>query len=513
MGIALRYLRLPERPLFTTIGLILVVFWLFGAGNRLPSWMTANRDLGGGDIEMFFLSGIVMVAASTFVIVYNTDLILNFFTLISRRAGRILPAVKTAIAYPMASKFRTGMTMAMISLVMFALTTMSTMNFNFEQLYLTDKARGGWDVEVAENSNNPVGDLRQALAGSEVDTSQFTSLGTLGVAKPLVSELRQEKQADQEQKDFAFYLVKSADEGFLSDPGLTFMARATGYADDASVWEAMRTNPNFAVIDTNALPQGFAMGGMDIFALDGVTTSTKEFEPINVEVHDSATGSTANVQIIGILSYGASGAGPFSSFAGLITSSAVVKEVFGGPNFSVHFIRLADPSQSKAVADEIESALFTTGAQADSIKAQREDETAMFRNFLYLMQGFMGLGLVVGVAAVGVISFRTVVERRQQIGMLRAIGYKRSTVALSFLMESSFITLLGIGSGLGLALMLSYFLVTGGELGGGEIQGFYVDWVQIIFISAFAYLASLLMTFIPARQAASIPIAEALRYE
>ncbi len=35
----------------------------------------------------------------------------------------------------------------------------------------------------------------------------------------------------------------------------------------------------------------------------------------------------------------------------------------------------------------------------------------------------MGLGLLVGVAAVGVIAFRTVVERRQQIGVLRAIGY------------------------------------------------------------------------------------------
>jgi putative ABC transport system permease protein len=136
----------------------------------------------------------------------------------------------------------------------------------------------------------------------------------------------------------------------------------------------------------------------------------------------------------------------------------------------------------------------------------------MFRNFLYLMQAFMGLGLVVGVAAVGVIAFRTVVERRQQIGMLRAIGFKRSMVALSFLMESSFVTLLGILSGTGLGLLLSYFLVTGGDLG-GKTDHFYIPWLQVLFISLFAYGASLLMTFIPARQAASIPIAEALRYE
>jgi putative ABC transport system permease protein len=508
LGIGLRYLHIPERPLFTSIGTVLLLFWLFGAGGRLPKWMTANRELSEGGIEMFFLSGIVMVAAATFVLVYNADLLLRLFTLAASRAGRILPAVKTAVAYPMASKFRTGMTIAMISLVIFALTTMSTMNFNFERLFLSEKARGGWDVEVFENPNNPIGDLQQTLAGSEVDTTQFTSLGALEVANPAVAELRQDGQ-----EEFAFYLVKGADVDFLADPGLAFTARATGYKDDESVWEALRTNPKLAIIDANALPQEFAFGGMDLFHLDGVNASTSEFEPIRVTVRDSATASEDEVQIIGILDYAASGSGPFSNFSGLITSPKLIQGVFGGPEYSMYFIRLADPNQAETVAKGIESTLFTTGAQADSIKAQREDETAMFQNFLYLMQGFMGLGLVVGVAAVGVIAFRTVVERRQQIGMLRAIGYQRSTVALSFLMESSFVTLLGILSGVGLALMLSYFLVTGGELGGGEIEGFYVPWLQIILISAFAYFASLLMTFVPARQASSIPIAEALRYE
>ena len=56
----------------------------------------------------------------------------------------------------------------------------------------------------------------------------------------------------------------------------------------------------------------------------------------------------------------------------------------------------------------------------------------------------MGLGLIVGVAALGVISARAVVERRQQIGMLRAIGFRRGMIQLSFLLESSFIALTAI---------------------------------------------------------------------
>ncbi|MEO6397231.1 MAG: FtsX-like permease family protein [Tepidiformaceae bacterium] len=39
------------------------------------------------------------------------------------------------------------------------------------------------------------------------------------------------------------------------------------------------------------------------------------------------------------------------------------------------------------------------------------------------------------------------VERRQQIGMLRAIGFQRSTISMAFLLESSFIAVMGILSG------------------------------------------------------------------
>jgi putative ABC transport system permease protein len=128
------------------------------------------------------------------------------------------------------------------------------------------------------------------------------------------------------------------------------------------------------------------------------------------------------------------------------------------------------------------------------------------------MQSFMGLGLFVGIAAVGVISFRSVVERRQQIGMLRAIGYTRGTVALSFLLESTFVAALGIASGIVLAVWLSYFLVTSDEFPTSD-SSYAVPWSQIALISAFAFVASLVMTIIPSRQAAGVPIAEALRYE
>ena len=68
---------------------------------------------------------------------------------------------------------------------------------------------------------------------------------------------------------------------------------------------------------------------------------------------------------------------------------------------------------------------------ADDLEEQREANIAINR----LLQGFMASGLLVGIAALGVISLRSVVERRQQIGVLRAIGYRRGMVLASFLMD------------------------------------------------------------------------------
>ena len=97
--------------------------------------------------------------------------------------------------------------------------------------------------------------------------------------------------------------------------------------------------------------------------------------------------------------------------------------------------------------------------EAESIQKVVDDAVAASMTFNRLIQGFMGLGLIVGVAALGVISARAVAERRQQIGVLRAIGFRRGMVQAVFLLESSFIALTSIVVGTGLGLLLTYEIV------------------------------------------------------
>src|SRR5207244_8986392 len=241
--------------------------------------------------------------------------------------------------------------------------------------------------------------------------------------------------------------------GFLENSSIPLDHRARGYETDQAVWQDLLAGKDVAVIDSFAVRRGGFGDSPYDFKVTGIDENDKTFAPITLQVRDPLSRRRKQVQVIGVTSLGAS-----TTFAGLYVPDSAVREVFGEAELSNHFVGLKDQSKSKDVAKDIESTLLTAGVQAESIKAKVDEDQALSRNFFYLMQGFMSLGLLVGIAAVGVIAFRMVVERRQQIGMLRAIGYKRSTVALSFLLESSFVTLLAIFSGLVLAIWLSYFL-------------------------------------------------------
>jgi putative ABC transport system permease protein len=390
---------------------------------------------------------------------------------------------------------------------------MTTIQGNFDRIFLADEARGGYDVVAYENPSNPVPDLVASLqqanggqAGSDgaVDTSKIEYVDSIADANPSVADLR---MANQEHVDWQDYSIMGVSEGFIEHNELKLQSRAKGYDSDGAVWDAMRSGGNYAVIDAFAIGDG-GFGSDGQFQLQGVDQKETTFDPPKVLVHDATTGKVQEVEVIGVLNTASSGL-----FSGLLLPQPVFDDLYEKPLLTVHFVKLQPGTDATQYARDIESTLLAQGVQADSIQKIIDDFQAQSRGFLYLIQGFMGIGLFVGIAAVGVIAFRTVVERRQQIGMLRAIGYTRRAVALSFIMESSFTALLGIVSGIALALLLAYQLMQTDDFIQGGVPSFYIPWLQILAIGGFAFIASLVMTIIPSRQASSIPIAEALRYE
>ncbi len=510
LALILRRFGVPERGVFTAVGLFVLAWWCvpFSVHNKI--W----GKLQGG-IEMFFFSGIALVTGAVLLIVFNTDLLLKFVTWIGKPFGRYAPAFKTGVAYPLANRGRTGMTLAMFGLIIFALVVMSVLNTTFGKAFTSDTTLGGWDVAAATNSNNPVGDFKGAVqqAGA-VNTNDWTALGVNHIVYANNTQVR-----IAGAPDFRQYTARGLDSSFIDHNTYTFQTRAIGYASDRAIWDAVKKDPTLAVIDATAIPQqgGFGgnAGGGKRFELTGVKSDDTTMTPITVDVRDRRTGAAQQVKIIGVLDQTmniSDGLGIGDS-PGLLMNDGTFQQVFPPDRQNTaYFIALKKSGESKSVKFGIKAALVRNGVQAIDLRDELQKSQQQSQGFLYLLQGFLGIGLVVGIAALGVIALRSVVERRQQIGMLRALGYQRGMVSASFLIESLFIAVTGVIVGVATGMVLSRNLIASGNAG-AQAKEMIVPFGQIALFVVIALVAAFIMTVIPARRASRVPIAEALRYE
>ncbi|MBN8546632.1 MAG: ABC transporter permease [Ignavibacteria bacterium] len=116
-----------------------------------------------------------------------------------------------------------------------------------------------------------------------------------------------------------------------------------------------------------------------------------------------------------------------------------------------------------------------------------------------------GLSLFVGAIGIMNIMFVSVKERTREIGVRKAIGAKRRTILLQFLMESSAICLLGGLVGLINAVLLSMLV--------NQWLPTSVQYDAVVIAIVISLIVGVLAGFAPAWQASKLDPVEALRYE
>jgi putative ABC transport system permease protein len=499
--LGLLHLRIvPERAAFTAAGVLVVVAWMLP-----PSVLDAIGlpEFQAG-VEIFVLSGVMLVVGAVWVVVYNSDYLVSFGVFLFGRGPTLRPIMRTAMAFPLASKFRTGMTLAMFSLVVFTLIVMSVIIGAIGAAF--DDTRGfsgGFDVAATVSPANPVDGFLGKLATVEgLDISLIESIGSQsGLGTKMV-------QVGIEGTEPVGAPLTSVDSDYGSTVTYGFAMKDSRYQTDRDVWNALNIELGTVVVASLVVPSKSGFGEFDergLFQLTGFYRDDEDLPDTYIEVFDRTLQKSVRLRVIGVLDESA----PADLVGLFITGTESMAQLQPMPPLQFS-IRLYDPANSVDVARALEAAFVTNGMQAQALSEIVDERRALNLTFNRLIQGFMSLGIVVGVAALGVIAARSVVERRALIGMLRAIGYQRSMVQLSFLIESSFIALLGIAIGMTLAFGLSVVIV--GEIA-KNIDGveYRIPWGSALVVFSVTYGASLLTTFLPAKQAADIYPAEALR--
>jgi hypothetical protein len=171
---------------------------------------------------------------------------------------------------------------------------------------------------------------------------------------------------------------------------------------------------------------------------------------------------------------------------------------------------IEDPSVRSAesarnLADTVERELQPFGVDAVTTGDRLEEFHRVENTYLSTFQALGGLGLLLGTVGLATVMFRNVLERRRELALLRAVGFKAGNVSTMILAEAVFL----LGAGLLAGAVCAAIAIAPAWLGrGGTLPG-----SGLALLLAGVVVAGLLSSFVATRAALSGRMLDSLRAE
>jgi putative ABC transport system permease protein len=116
------------------------------------------------------------------------------------------------------------------------------------------------------------------------------------------------------------------------------------------------------------------------------------------------------------------------------------------------FLVETPPGREQEVADALEAGLGGFGVDVAGVGQRIQSYQAVENTYLATFQLLGGLGLLLGTVGLAVILLRNVLERAGELATLRAIGFRRRTLAWTVIAENALLLAAGIALGAAAAL-------------------------------------------------------------
>ncbi len=356
-----------------------------------------------------------------------------------------------------------------------------------------DDASAGWAVRLDYNPNTPIRHAQAALTRGPL-AGQVDEVAPLVTASAYGSDPLE--RTDDPLNVLAIGLPKQ-----MSGAGPALSDRLESLPNDAAAWDLVRHDVRYVLVDALYGAQGGPQG--------------KQIDPGDtLTLNNPRTGAPTDFTIAGVLTDGTAfyGIGSGEFLFPVLMGREAARDTFGGDaRPSSVLLRTAPGVDATAIVQQLQVDYLANGAVATDIRQFVRDIYAANTQFFKLMQGYLGLGLLVGITGLGVVMVRAVRERRRTIGVLRALGFRARTVRRAFLAESTFIALEGVLVGTVLGVLTTWLLYQNSPAFGSTDVPFPIAWEQIGLTVGATLIASLAATVLPARRAAAIKPALAVR--
>ncbi|MFZ1769566.1 MAG: FtsX-like permease family protein, partial [Caldilinea sp.] len=172
------------RIVYTLLGLGLLGIWTPPWYALAPQWFPDRFTWDPTQAPtVFTIGGPMIIVGAILVVMFNANLLSAVLSAILGFVPSLRPVLRTAIAYPLSSRFRTGMTMVLFAMIMATVVVMAVVINTTQSLTrLDDRQTAGFEIEVSStllSFFNPVENFPVALADLPADSvaAQVAAVG------------------------------------------------------------------------------------------------------------------------------------------------------------------------------------------------------------------------------------------------------------------------------------------------------------------------------------------------
>jgi putative ABC transport system permease protein len=479
--VASRFFR--NRPVFTVAGAALILW---------AGFVPLRRALLGahhtGGIFIFFVEGILMVLGAVIVYSFNSDLLVKAVAGLVSGRPKSVPVARIALSYPSRRPFRTAINLTIFGLVLFTIVGIATIGSSVQVGVNNSIQAESGGYPLFAYSQTPVPDFPGIVANNSTLHTEIQTVVPL--AAGYISSQIPGFVGPWVDTAFASPGGLPASETLEGTAQFNFTATENGSSPSA-VWATLAADPNDVVVSNQYDTSGIsiASGGAHPTAPPGTA----------IELTNPDTGAQRNVTVIAVLGE--------SFVPGYFLNPTTARDL-GINGTSAFFVRTTPGTSDTLTLQHLKAAFYLYGLVVIDFQQAVAASLQTTLGILDLLEVFVALGLGVGIAAMGILAMRAVVERRAEIGVIRATGFTQGMVLRAFLLEYSFVTILGIFIGTTLGIVLDW----DASQGAVALLQFAVPWANVAIVVLVSYGLTLLAILGPSLSAARLPPAEAIRY-
>ncbi|SHF17540.1 putative ABC transport system permease protein [Marinitoga hydrogenitolerans DSM 16785] len=438
-------------------------------------------------IDNFVLLGIksfLILLSTIMLITFNLKFIEVFLLNIIKLKGKFVPILKIAFSYPMRNRKRTGSIITLYGMVIFIIVILTILPY-IHQLQLKssrDSLFAGFDGVVVEMPTNIF-----PIKVSKEELKKVDGIKNVGEFYFLVAN----------SKNNEHYGIVFGSKEFFTKNKIKIEKVIDEFKDlsDKEIWLKAFNNPNFAIIPERLTDPKFGYN----FELGKTYTAYIPNQTFGPSQSDTIMG-TITYKIIAVTSKLSESLamGPVISINNQ-NIEKYIKSAIHGYFFSIY------PEYKSQIIDYLKKKnqfyIFADDLIDLGLKAS-QGMISIFNSFLYF-------GLMIGIIGIAITMMKAVNERRRVIGMLKAIGFTKNMIFLSFFIESTIVILLGILIGLFSGTFTSYLIFL--KLFSDSGATFKIPYNNLVLMSLVFYFVSVIFIYLPSKAASKLSPNEAMR--